>query len=78
VHSALNGLGVAALVAGLVVIEMNKASHPETRFTSVHGKLGLITFILIGLQAAVGFVQYWAPGLLGGVEKAKAIYKYHR
>ncbi|RMZ89164.1 hypothetical protein DV736_g3604, partial [Chaetothyriales sp. CBS 134916] len=63
---------------GLVVIELNKASHPETRFTSVHGILGLITFILIGLQVLVGVVQYWLPWLVGGVENGKAIYKYHR
>ena len=78
VHSALNFLGTGALIAGIVVIEMNKASHPETRFTSIHGKLGLVTFILIGLQALVGFMQYWAPALAGGVEQAKTIYKYHR
>ncbi|RMZ77281.1 hypothetical protein DV737_g4461, partial [Chaetothyriales sp. CBS 132003] len=78
VHATLNALGFAALTAGLVVIELNKASHPETRFTSVHGILGLVTFILIGLQALVGVVQYWLPWLVGGVENGKAIYKYHR
>lgn len=102
-HSALNGLGVTALIAGIVVIgtllptfqergirdknadtnvlqtEMNKADHPESRFTSAHGKLGLLTFILIGLQAVVGFVQYFTPTLVfGSVDNGKAIYKYHR
>lgn len=30
------------------------------------------------LQAIVGFTQYFTPGLYGGVDNAKAIYKYHR
>lgn len=56
---------------------MNKGSHPH--FTSAHGRLGLVTFILIAIQFIVGFVQYWVPELvLGSVEKGKALYKYHR
>ena len=59
---------------------MNKAkSGHAAEFASVHGKLGLITFILIGLQAVVGFVQYYVPTLvLGSVDNGKALYKYHR
>lgn len=57
---------------------MNKASHPETRFQSVHGKVGLVTYILIVIQFIVGVLQFYFPSLLGGVETAKSIYKYHR
>ncbi|ETN44120.1 uncharacterized protein HMPREF1541_10670 [Cyphellophora europaea CBS 101466] len=77
-HSALNFVGVGALVAGVVVIELNKAPHPDQRFKSPHGILGMITFGLICIQAIVGFVQYWTPSLLGGVDNGKALYKYHR
>lgn len=77
-HSALNFLGVGALVAGIVVIELNKAPHPDQRFKSPHGVIGMITFSLICIQAIVGFVQYWTPSLLGGVDNGKALYKYHR
>ncbi|KIW10591.1 hypothetical protein PV08_11555 [Exophiala spinifera] len=77
-HSVFNTLGVAGLIAGLVVIELNKASHPETRFTSIHGKLGLVAYILIFIQWLVGFAQFFVPRLFGGVDSAKAIYKYHR
>lgn len=77
-HSALNFLGVGALVAGIVVIELNKAPHPDQRFKSIHGIIGMVTFGLICVQAIVGFVQYWAPSLVGGVDNGKAIYKYHR
>ena len=67
------------LIAGLIIIEMNKASHPETRFTSAHGVMGLITYILIFTQALVGFAQFFIPQqIFGSVDRAKAIYKYHR
>lgn len=57
--------------------EINKGDHAH--FTSAHGRLGLVTFILIGLQTIVGFVQYWIPTLvLGSVDNGKALYKYHR
>ncbi|KIV95151.1 hypothetical protein PV10_02833 [Exophiala mesophila] len=79
VHSVLNTLGVAALIAGLVVIEMNKASHPETRFQSTHGKVALLVYILIFIQWLVGLAQFFTPNLVfGSVDKAKSVYKYHR
>ncbi|EHY53525.1 hypothetical protein HRR83_003730 [Exophiala dermatitidis] len=78
-HAVFNGLAVAALIAGLVIIEMNKASHPETRFQSVHGKMGLVAYILIFLQWLVGFTSFFAPELVyRSVDRAKSIYKYHR
>ena len=41
--------------------------------------LGLITYILIILQASVGVVQYFFPvRVLGSVDAGKKIYKYHR
>ena len=77
-HSVLNGGGVLALVAGLIVIEYNKFNGGADHFTSVHGKLGLITSIFFILQAAVGITQYYTPQLYGGVDNAKAVWKYHR
>ena len=67
------------LIAGLVVIEMNKASHPETRFQSIHGKMALVAYIIIFLQWLIGFAQFYTPALVfGTVDRAKSIYKYHR
>ena len=40
--------------------------------------MGLVTYIMVVLQAIVGITQYFAPGLYGGEENAKALYKYHR
>lgn len=65
-------------MAGLVVIEYNKFDHGGIHFESPHAILGLVTYILIILQAVVGITQYFTPGIYGGVEQAKALYKYHR
>jgi len=77
IHFVLNLIGVGALIAGLVVIELNKGgSH---NFISVHGIMGLVTYILIFLQALVGFAQFYIPEtVFGSVEKGKQIYKFHR
>ena len=79
IHFALNLTGTIALIAGLIIIEMNKASHPETRFTNVHGVMGLVTFILIIIQAMIGFAQFYVPkSVFGSVDNGKKLYKYHR
>jgi len=78
VHFALNDLGIACLTAGLVIIELNKFGHHGTHFESPHAIMGLITYILLLIQATIGFTQYLVPQLYGGVDNAKKIYKYHR
>lgn len=65
-------------MAGLIIIEMNKASHPATRFQSIHGRFGLAVYILLILQFLVGVAQFYFPSLFGSVDNAKSIYKYHR
>jgi len=78
VHFVLLNLALDLLIAGLVVIEYNKFSHSGTHFESPHAILGLITYIFLLIQALVGFTQYFVPRLYGSVDKAKAIYKWHR
>jgi hypothetical protein len=78
VHSALNTLAVVLAITGLVVIEMNKASHPETRFQSLHGKMALLAYILIFLQWFVGAAMFYLQGSIIEVDRAKSVYKYHR
>lgn len=77
-HSVLNVLGVASFVTGAVIIYVNKAKHDAPHFASVHGKFGLITGIVLFLQLLVGLVQFYFPNLLGGENKAKKLYKWHR
>jgi len=45
---------------------------------SSHAILGLIVYIIVAVQALIGFTQYFVPGLYGGEENAKKLYKYHR
>jgi hypothetical protein len=77
-HAWLNNFGLDFLVAGLIIIEVNKFNHDGTHFESPHAILGLTTYILLAIQTFVGFTQYFVPQLYGGVEKAKSIYKWHR
>lgn len=78
VHFALHAVGATALTAGLIIIEMNKAGPGHEHFESPHARLGLAFYVLVYIQALVGFTQYYVPGLYGGVDNAKSIYKYHR
>lgn len=77
-HASLNAISAATLIAGLVVIEYNKFAHNGKHFESPHAILGLITYIVLAVQAVVGFTQYFTPQLYGSVDNAKAIYKWHR
>lgn len=77
IHFAINFTGFLALIAGLIVIEVNKGNH--ARFTSIHGRIGLVTYILIVIQTLIGFAQYYIPtSVFGSVDNGKKIYKYHR
>ncbi|KAI4659341.1 uncharacterized protein J4E78_005768 [Alternaria triticimaculans] len=77
-HFLFHALGASALTAGLIIIEMNKAGPGHEHFESAHARLGLTFYILVYIQAIVGFTQYYVPQLYGSVENAKSIYKYHR
>ncbi|KAH8725527.1 hypothetical protein GQ44DRAFT_707217 [Phaeosphaeriaceae sp. PMI808] len=77
-HFLLHVLGATSLTAGLIVIEMNKAGPGHEHFESAHARFGLLFYVLVYIQALVGFSQYYLPQLFGGVDKAKAVYKYHR
>ncbi|EGD94784.1 cytochrome b5 [Trichophyton tonsurans CBS 112818] len=78
-HFGFLAVANLAFISALIIIETNKQSHPETRFSSVHGILGLITYIIIFLQSAVGVAQYFFPEtIFGSVENGKKIYKWHR
>ncbi|KAE9365986.1 hypothetical protein N431DRAFT_386010 [Stipitochalara longipes BDJ] len=77
-HAWLNNFGLDFLVAGLIVIEVNKFNHNGTHFESPHAILGLTTYILLAIQTFVGFTQYFVPQLYGSVDNAKSLYKWHR
>lgn len=78
IHAIFNDVAILTGVAGLVVIEYNKFAHRGAHFKSTHGILGIITYGFVVVQAVVGVTQYFTPGLYGGKEQAKKLYKYHR
>ncbi|KAI9928922.1 hypothetical protein ASPWEDRAFT_25232 [Aspergillus wentii DTO 134E9] len=76
-HYSFQAFSLLAFLVAFVAIEVNKGDHPH--FVSVHGRLGLITYLLIFSQALIGVVQYFFPvQVLGSVDTGKKIYKYHR
>lgn len=77
-HAALNDVALLSAIAGLVIIEYNKIKDGNPHFESPHAILGIVTYIMVLLQAIVGFTQFFTPGLYGGEDNAKALYKYHR
>jgi Eukaryotic cytochrome b561 len=66
------------MIAAFVVIEYNKFAHGAVHFNSIHGKLGLITYVLLFIQAFVGFTQYFVPQFYCGLDDVKFLYKWHR
>ncbi|KHO01903.1 Cytochrome b561, eukaryote [Metarhizium album ARSEF 1941] len=78
VHAALNLLAFAALVTGIVFIEVNKFRSGSPHFHVAHAFLGVSTLALLAGQYVVGFTMWLTPRLYGGEERAKSLYKYHR
>ncbi|OOF99951.1 hypothetical protein ASPCADRAFT_126830 [Aspergillus carbonarius ITEM 5010] len=77
IHYVIQTISLLAFITAFIIIEINKGDH--ARFTSPHGVLGLITYIVIILQALGGVVQYLIPvQVLGSVDRGKSLYKYHR
>lgn len=74
----LNLLSFSCFAAGIGIIEANKIKSGNPHFHSVHGILGVVTGVVLLVQYAFGFVMWGVPGLLGGVEKAKGWWKWHR
>lgn len=62
----------ACYIAALTVVEWNKVHHHIPHFESPHAVLGLITYMLIGVQAFIGFTQFYVPGIYGGEDNANA------
>lgn len=77
-HAALNLLSFLLFAAGVILIEVNKQINGMAHFKSTHGLLGVVTAVLLLGQYVFGFLMWGVPGLLGGIDKAKVLWKYHR
>lgn len=49
-HALLNSLALASFTSAVIVIIYNKAAHNADHFTTAHGKIGAITYILLIIQ----------------------------
>jgi len=76
IHGSLNGLAFLAYFAALAI--MYYLHRNSGHFGSIHGKAGIVTYAVLMVQAAIGFTMYVTPSLYGGMDNAKAVWKYHR
>lgn len=78
-HAALHLVSFLLFAAGVLLIEANKIKQgPSSHFHSVHGYLGVATSVVLLVQYVVGFLMWAVPAAFGGVDGAKAVWKYHR
>jgi hypothetical protein len=75
-HAAFWALGLGAFYAGLGIVEWHKKRNKIEHFESPHAILGIVIYVLLLLQAFVGFTQYFVPRLYGGVENAKSLVSF--
>ncbi|KAK4122673.1 hypothetical protein N657DRAFT_656796 [Parathielavia appendiculata] len=78
VHAMLHALSFSLFAAGVAIIETNKYQNSFPHFHSAHAYLGVITAALLGVQYLFGFTILLTPRIWGGVDNAKAMWKYHR
>ncbi|GJE86961.1 cytochrome b561 [Phanerochaete sordida] len=72
-------IGFPVAFLGYLAIFVNKLNSNHSHFTSWHGFFGLVTFLCMVIQIAVGGGSVWFNGaLFGGNPKAKLVWKYHR
>ncbi|PWZ00232.1 hypothetical protein BCV70DRAFT_107167 [Testicularia cyperi] len=80
VHQWINVLLVLPLFTAGATIMWYLHDQPNSKhFISWHGILGTTVVVWAWVQAAVGAASVWLDGmLLGGPNKAKSMYKWHR
>lgn len=63
---------------GLFTDKLAVKQGPDSHFHSVHGYLGVLTSVVLLVQYVFGFLMWGVPGVFGGIDNAKALWKYHR
>ncbi|KAK4049691.1 hypothetical protein OIV83_003966 [Microbotryomycetes sp. JL201] len=79
-HQVFQLLALPLIVAGSAVIVYNKVVNNGKHLYSWHGWFGAATLFLIVLQITFGAIVVYTPltRLVGGVGRAKSLWKYHR
>lgn len=78
IHASLNLLSFLLFTSGVAIIETNKVRSGNPHFHSLHGYLGVATAAVLLVQYTFGFLMWGVPAVFGGIDKAKALWKYHR
>ncbi|KAK3488355.1 eukaryotic cytochrome b561-domain-containing protein [Neurospora crassa] len=78
IHASLHLLSFLCFVSGITIIETNKHVNHLAHLHSLHAYLGVITGTLLLAQYVFGICIWAVPAVLGGEEKAKSLWKYHR
>ncbi|KAF8455284.1 eukaryotic cytochrome b561-domain-containing protein [Kalaharituber pfeilii] len=78
IHASFVALAAVCFFSALGIVIWHKQHSHISHFETIHSKFGILTYILIVIQAFIGFTQLFVPQLYGGEENAKKLYKYHR
>ncbi|EIE87432.1 hypothetical protein RO3G_12143 [Rhizopus delemar RA 99-880] len=78
-HSLIQSTSYIFAIIGVSFIFYNKIISGKAHFESVHGKLGVFTFIFLFVQVIFGVTIGMIPiTIYGSIDKAKSLWKYHR
>jgi len=71
--------GAVLIMLGSTAVVYSKASRNAPHFTTWHGTFGVMSGIWMFVQLLFGGASVWFDGnLLGGKDKARMFWKYHR
>jgi Eukaryotic cytochrome b561 len=54
-HGILNSVALALFTTAVIIIIYNKGAHGAAHFTTAHGRIGLITYILLLIQVHLSY-----------------------
>lgn len=70
-HWILQAIAAACIFAGFLIIFINKNRHGKLHFQSLHGILGLVSVIFVGITSSGGVVALYTARLKDIIKPAK-------
>jgi cytochrome b-561 domain-containing protein 2 len=77
-HRYAHGLGLCAATAGFSIIYCTKEIYNKPHLATWHGMIGLMGIIWMSVQAVMGNLLIFCPGLFGGPTQVRQYYRMHR